>query len=232
MVRSANSTQPLDRIETQALSEVFGGSRTMVTSIKGAIGECGVERGSGGCGGTMRVRQCRSADRRTELAGSASASEPGYGVSERPRRGSSTRCERRRALQRRPARRSGFGQTLTVGASFQPSARVGTAVRPTVELELSLPPWPSQNSPTCMRSFQPSLLQSSEHHSSHRPQRQHFRSMLSPGRSRSRRIRYLKFHRRQSAARCIAAVTALPTGGTSRRMDAATRPSRIGVAHR
>ena len=38
---SANSTQMLDRIETQALSEVFGGSRTMVTSIKGAIGECG-----------------------------------------------------------------------------------------------------------------------------------------------------------------------------------------------
>jgi 3-oxoacyl-[acyl-carrier-protein] synthase II len=38
---SANSTQMLDRIETHALSEVFGGSRTMVTSIKGAIGECG-----------------------------------------------------------------------------------------------------------------------------------------------------------------------------------------------
>ena len=38
---SANSTQMLDRVETEALSEVFGGSRTLVTSIKGAIGECG-----------------------------------------------------------------------------------------------------------------------------------------------------------------------------------------------
>jgi 3-oxoacyl-(acyl-carrier-protein) synthase len=38
---SANATKVLDRVEAEALSELFGGSRTVVTSIKGAIGECG-----------------------------------------------------------------------------------------------------------------------------------------------------------------------------------------------
>jgi len=36
---SANSTPGLDRIEADALAEVFGGRRTVITSIKGAIGE-------------------------------------------------------------------------------------------------------------------------------------------------------------------------------------------------
>jgi 3-oxoacyl-[acyl-carrier-protein] synthase II len=36
---SANSSRGLDGTEAQALSDVFGGSRTVVTSIKGAIGE-------------------------------------------------------------------------------------------------------------------------------------------------------------------------------------------------
>jgi 3-oxoacyl-(acyl-carrier-protein) synthase len=36
---TANSTPALDRIEAQALAEVFGGRRTVITSIKGAIGE-------------------------------------------------------------------------------------------------------------------------------------------------------------------------------------------------
>jgi 3-oxoacyl-(acyl-carrier-protein) synthase len=38
---SANATKVLDRVEASALSELFGGSRTVVTSIKGAIGESG-----------------------------------------------------------------------------------------------------------------------------------------------------------------------------------------------
>ena len=57
---SANSTQMLDRIETEALSEVFGGSRTIVTSIKGAIGECGASSAAAGvaailCGSVSAV---------------------------------------------------------------------------------------------------------------------------------------------------------------------------------
>ena len=169
---SANSTQMLDRIETQALSEVFGGSRTMVTSIKGAIGECGASSAAAVVAAvTMRVRQCRSADRRTELAGPCfSISEPGNEPCPRSRahRARQRVCERRRALQRRPARRSGFGRTLTAGASFQPSARSRDRSSSTaVELGPSFPPSAiTENSPTCMRSLQPSLLQSSEHHSS------------------------------------------------------------------
>jgi 3-oxoacyl-[acyl-carrier-protein] synthase II len=36
---SANSTDVLDRVEAQALADVFGGRRAVITSIKGAIGE-------------------------------------------------------------------------------------------------------------------------------------------------------------------------------------------------
>jgi 3-oxoacyl-[acyl-carrier-protein] synthase II len=38
---SANATARLDEVEARALVTLFGGSRTVVTSIKGAIGECG-----------------------------------------------------------------------------------------------------------------------------------------------------------------------------------------------
>ena len=38
---AANASPGLDGIEAQALTEVFGGSRTIVTAIKGAIGESG-----------------------------------------------------------------------------------------------------------------------------------------------------------------------------------------------
>jgi 3-oxoacyl-[acyl-carrier-protein] synthase II len=38
---SANATPGLDRVEAQALIELFGDTRTVVTSIKGAIGEFG-----------------------------------------------------------------------------------------------------------------------------------------------------------------------------------------------
>jgi 3-oxoacyl-[acyl-carrier-protein] synthase II len=39
---SANATRELDGCEAQALASLFGGTRTVVTSIKGALGESGV----------------------------------------------------------------------------------------------------------------------------------------------------------------------------------------------
>jgi 3-oxoacyl-(acyl-carrier-protein) synthase len=38
---SANATRELDRCEAQALTSLFGGTRTVVTTIKGALGESG-----------------------------------------------------------------------------------------------------------------------------------------------------------------------------------------------
>ena len=38
---AANASPALDAVEAQALSTLFGGSRTVVTAIKGAIGESG-----------------------------------------------------------------------------------------------------------------------------------------------------------------------------------------------
>jgi 3-oxoacyl-(acyl-carrier-protein) synthase len=45
---SANATARLDDVEALALVTLFGGSRTVVTSIKGAIGECGAS-GAAAC---------------------------------------------------------------------------------------------------------------------------------------------------------------------------------------
>jgi 3-oxoacyl-(acyl-carrier-protein) synthase len=39
---SANATRALDAAEAAALTTLFGGSRTVITSIKGALGESGV----------------------------------------------------------------------------------------------------------------------------------------------------------------------------------------------
>ena len=44
---SANASPGLDAIEARALTEVFGGSRTAVTAIKGAIGESGAASAAG-----------------------------------------------------------------------------------------------------------------------------------------------------------------------------------------
>ena len=44
---SANASPGLDLVEAQALSEVFGGSGTAVTAIKGAIGESGAASAAG-----------------------------------------------------------------------------------------------------------------------------------------------------------------------------------------
>jgi 3-oxoacyl-(acyl-carrier-protein) synthase len=43
---SANATPSFDAIEALALSELFGNTRTIVTSIKGALGECGASGGA------------------------------------------------------------------------------------------------------------------------------------------------------------------------------------------
>jgi len=45
---SANATTVLDRVEAQAIADVFGASRPVVTSIKGAIGEFGAS-GAAAC---------------------------------------------------------------------------------------------------------------------------------------------------------------------------------------
>jgi 3-oxoacyl-[acyl-carrier-protein] synthase II len=43
---SANATRALDAVEAEALTELFGGAHTVVTSIKGALGEFGASGGA------------------------------------------------------------------------------------------------------------------------------------------------------------------------------------------
>ena len=43
---SANATRALDAVEAEALTELFGGASTVVTSIKGALGESGASGGA------------------------------------------------------------------------------------------------------------------------------------------------------------------------------------------
>jgi 3-oxoacyl-[acyl-carrier-protein] synthase II len=43
---SANATRALDGVEVEALAELFGGTKTVVTSIKGALGEFGASGGA------------------------------------------------------------------------------------------------------------------------------------------------------------------------------------------
>jgi 3-oxoacyl-[acyl-carrier-protein] synthase II len=49
---AANATRSLDAVEAIALTELFGGARTVVTSIKGALGESGVS-GSAACAAAL-----------------------------------------------------------------------------------------------------------------------------------------------------------------------------------
>jgi 3-oxoacyl-[acyl-carrier-protein] synthase II len=49
---AANATERLDAVEAQALTELFGGARTVVTSIKGALGESGAS-GAAGCAAAL-----------------------------------------------------------------------------------------------------------------------------------------------------------------------------------
>jgi len=49
---SANATRELDAVEAQALTELFGGARTVVTSVKGALGESGAS-GAAACAAAL-----------------------------------------------------------------------------------------------------------------------------------------------------------------------------------
>jgi 3-oxoacyl-[acyl-carrier-protein] synthase II len=62
---SANATARLDAVEARALVTLFGGSRTIITSIKGAIGECGAS-GAAAC---VAAAMCGLAGRVPPIAG-------------------------------------------------------------------------------------------------------------------------------------------------------------------
>lgn len=62
---SANATRVLDGVEAAALTDLFGGSRTAVTSIKGAIGESGV----GGAASVLSAVLCGAVGAIPPIAG-------------------------------------------------------------------------------------------------------------------------------------------------------------------
>lgn len=62
---SANATPQLDAVEAEALVTLFGGGRTVITSIKGALGECGVS-GAASCAAALL---CGRAGRVPPIAG-------------------------------------------------------------------------------------------------------------------------------------------------------------------
>jgi 3-oxoacyl-(acyl-carrier-protein) synthase len=62
---AANATAMLDDVEARALAAVFAGSRPVVTSIKGAIGECSAA-GAASCAAAIL---CGSAGRVPPIAG-------------------------------------------------------------------------------------------------------------------------------------------------------------------
>jgi 3-oxoacyl-[acyl-carrier-protein] synthase II len=56
---SANSTQGLDRVEAQAIAEVFGPAAVPVTAVKGALGECGASAGAAVVAAILSLRSKR-----------------------------------------------------------------------------------------------------------------------------------------------------------------------------
>jgi 3-oxoacyl-(acyl-carrier-protein) synthase len=62
---SANATRQLDAVEASALTSLFGGTQTIVTSLKGAIGESGMS-GSAACAAALL---CGRAGRVPPIAG-------------------------------------------------------------------------------------------------------------------------------------------------------------------
>ena len=62
---SANASRQLDAVEAAALTSLFGGARTVVTSVKGALGECGAS-GSAACAAAFL---CGRAGRVPPIAG-------------------------------------------------------------------------------------------------------------------------------------------------------------------
>jgi 3-oxoacyl-[acyl-carrier-protein] synthase II len=62
---SANGTPQLDAVEGKALSDLFGGRRTVITSVKGALGECGAS----GVASCVAALLCGRAGRVPPIAG-------------------------------------------------------------------------------------------------------------------------------------------------------------------
>ena len=62
---SANGTLQLDAVEGEALTDLFGGRRTVITSVKGALGECGAS----GVGSCIAALLCGRAGRVPPIAG-------------------------------------------------------------------------------------------------------------------------------------------------------------------
>jgi 3-oxoacyl-(acyl-carrier-protein) synthase len=73
---SANGTRELDAVEARALSSLFGGRRTVVTAIKGALGEFGAS-GAASCAAALL---CGADARVPPIAGLAEPDESTAGV--------------------------------------------------------------------------------------------------------------------------------------------------------
>ena len=105
---AANSTA-LDGVEAAALQSLFGGSRAVVTSIKGALGESGAA-GAAACVAALLCGRERvgAADSRPRAPGSGlrrTAHRAPGGAGAGTDRADQQRRVRRRARQRGPARR-------------------------------------------------------------------------------------------------------------------------------
>jgi 3-oxoacyl-[acyl-carrier-protein] synthase II len=108
---SANATHVLDAVEARALSELFGGSRTVVTSIKGAIGESGAS-GAAACVAAV-------------LCGAVGAVPPIAGLRSSDRAAASLRLARSRIDG--PARVALVNSFASGGALFSAVLRVAAA---------------------------------------------------------------------------------------------------------
>src|SRR5262249_53429318 len=62
---SANATRQLDAVEADALTTLFGGTRTVITSLKGAVGESG----TAGAASCVAALLCGRAGRVPPIAG-------------------------------------------------------------------------------------------------------------------------------------------------------------------
>jgi 3-oxoacyl-(acyl-carrier-protein) synthase len=62
---SANGAEVLDRVEARALRQLFGSAQPVVTSIKGAIGECG----AGGAASAIAAIVCGRVGRVPPIVG-------------------------------------------------------------------------------------------------------------------------------------------------------------------
>ena len=56
---SANSTQGLDRVEAQAIADMFGPAAVPVSAVKGGLGECGASAGAAVVAAILSLRSKR-----------------------------------------------------------------------------------------------------------------------------------------------------------------------------